>query len=96
LQQINSLSSHEVTGQLTLGFCSHLVVTTSSNNETPAGNEETTDWAWGLATMVGIYIAGGISINRVNPAISIMLHIYRGFLLQKVPVPIRPNTRCLP
>lgn len=72
-----------VTVQLTLGFCADLVVTTSNQQ---SGNEETTDWAWGLASMIGIYIAGGISGAHLNPAISIMLYIYRGFPLRKVPV----------
>ncbi|KAJ8068945.1 hypothetical protein OCU04_002626 [Sclerotinia nivalis] len=75
-----------VTCQLTLGFCADLVVVTSGKNASPAGNEVTTDWAWGLASMLGIYIAGGISGAHLNPAISIMLWIYRGFPLRKVPM----------
>ncbi|KAM3084623.1 Aquaporin-4 [Clarireedia jacksonii] len=75
-----------VTVQLTLGFCADLAVTTSSKNTIPAGNEVTTDFAWGFASMLGIYIAGGISGAHLNPAISIMLWIYRGFPLRKVPM----------
>ncbi|TVY90239.1 putative membrane protein [Lachnellula willkommii] len=70
-----------VTVQLTLGFCADLVVATSN---TQTGTN--TDWAWGLATMIGVYIAGGISGAHLNPAISIMLYIYRGFPLRKIPI----------
>lgn len=68
------------TCQLTLGFCADLVVTCSQSSATV-----NTNWAWGLATMIGIYIAGGISGAHLNPAMSIMLWIYRGFPLRKVP-----------
>jgi aquaglyceroporin related protein, other eukaryote len=35
--------------------------------------------------MLAIYIAGGISGAHLNPAISLMLYIYRGFPLKKIP-----------
>jgi aquaglyceroporin related protein len=50
-----------------------------------AGVGDTSDWAWGLATMIAIYIAGGISGAHLNPAMSLMLWIFRGFPSEKLP-----------
>lgn len=71
-----------VTCQLTLGFCADLVVLCAKG---ASGDGSTTDWAWGLSTMIGIYIAGGISGAHLNPAVSLMLSIYRGFPMRKFP-----------
>ncbi|KAI9834835.1 MAG: hypothetical protein M1819_002743 [Sarea resinae] len=68
--------------QLSLGFGADLVATVSRGK---SGNEVTTVWAWGTASMLGIYIAGGISGAHLNPAISLTLYFYRGFPLRKVP-----------
>ncbi|KAJ5974411.1 hypothetical protein N7481_011621 [Penicillium waksmanii] len=66
--------------QLTIGFCADLSVTVAN-----AGNPNTTAWAWGFATMMGIYISGGISGAHLNPAITIILWFYRGFPKSKMP-----------
>ncbi|KAK8173714.1 putative MIP transporter [Phyllosticta citrichinensis] len=68
--------------QLTLGFCADLTAITSNSVN---GDAATNYFAWGFATMLGIYIAGGISGAHLNPAVSLMLWIFRGFPLRKVP-----------
>lgn len=66
--------------QLTIGFSADLAVTVAN-----AGNPNTTAWAWGLATMIGIYISGGISGAHLNPAVTVLLWFYRGFPNRKMP-----------
>ena len=66
--------------QLTIGFCADLSVTIAD-----AGNPNTTAWSWGLATMMGIYISGGVSGAHLNPAITTMLWFFRGFPKSKMP-----------
>lgn len=40
--------------------------------------------AWGLAVMLGVYIAGGVSGAHLNPAVTLALAIGRGFPWSKV------------
>ncbi|KAH8688716.1 MIP transporter [Talaromyces proteolyticus] len=66
--------------QLTIGFSADLAVTIAK-----AGNPNTTDWAWGFATMMAIYLSGGVSGAHLNPTITVMLWFYRGFPKRKMP-----------
>lgn len=66
--------------QLTIAFCADLAVILAN-----AGNPNTTAWAWGLATMMAIYISGGISGAHLNPAVTIVLWFYRGLPTRKLP-----------
>ncbi|KAJ8059041.1 hypothetical protein OCU04_012021 [Sclerotinia nivalis] len=63
-----------------IGLATNLAVQTSADT---SGNYQSTNWAWGLGITIGIYIAGGISGAHLNPAISLMLCIYRGFPIRK-------------
>lgn len=66
--------------QLTMGFCVDLGVTCANS-----GNPNTTSWGWGLATMMGIYISGGVSGAHMNPIVTIVLWFYRGFPKRLMP-----------
>ncbi|GAA5931354.1 hypothetical protein JCM10213_000284 [Rhodosporidiobolus nylandii] len=49
------------------------------------GTQASMQWSWGFATMLGIYLAGGVSGGHNNPAITIMLALFRGFPWKMVP-----------
>ncbi|KAJ5822433.1 Major intrinsic protein [Penicillium robsamsonii] len=66
--------------QLTMGFCVDLSVTVAKQ-----GDPNTTAWAWGLATMMAIYICGGVSGAHLNPVVTMVLWFYRGFPKRKMP-----------
>lgn len=63
-----------------IGICANLSVKTSSDT---AGTFQSENWAWGLGITLGIYVAGGISGAHLNPAISLLLCLYRGFPFRK-------------
>ncbi|KAL6241927.1 hypothetical protein RBB50_011172 [Rhinocladiella similis] len=61
---------------MTIGLCGSIVRTTAPGDY---GNLLTAYLAWGLGVMIGIYIAGGVSGGHLNPALSLMLSVFRGF-----------------
>ncbi|KAJ5908216.1 Glycerol uptake facilitator protein [Penicillium taxi] len=59
-----------------IGLSGTLAVSTGG---TKAGGRLSDNWSWGVGSMIGIYLAGGISGAHLNPGISIALWIFRGF-----------------
>lgn len=66
--------------QLSIGLSADLSVAIPATT-----NPNTAAWAWGLGTMMAIYISGGVSGAHLNPSISSMLWFYRGFPKRKLP-----------
>ncbi|OQU96866.1 hypothetical protein CLAIMM_02888 [Cladophialophora immunda] len=61
---------------MTLGLSGSIVHMTAGSDY---GSLLTAYMAWGFGVMMGIYIAGGISGAHLNPTISVVLSIFRGF-----------------
>jgi MIP family channel proteins len=51
-----------------------------------AGSYLAINIGWGLAVMLGVYTAAGVSGAHLNPAVSVALAVHRGFPWPKVPV----------
>lgn len=65
---------------MTLGLCASQSTYTSNNQ---AGTYPSIALTWGASSMIGIYVAGGISGGHLNPAITISMAFWRGFPLRK-------------
>ncbi|THX34918.1 aquaporin-like protein [Aureobasidium pullulans] len=64
---------------MTIGLCANI-----AHNIANSGSNDSMAWSWGFGTMAGIYIAGGVSGGHLNPAITIMLYVFRGFPKKKI------------
>lgn len=49
-----------------------------------AGTYLSINIGWGLAVMLGVYVAGGVSGAHLNPAVTLALAVHRGFPWNKI------------
>lgn len=66
-----------------LGLSANLSVYISQDQ---SGNQQTVWWTWGFSIMIGIYISGGSSGAFLNPMIVVVLAIFRGFPVKRIPM----------
>ncbi|CAD0115210.1 unnamed protein product [Aureobasidium uvarum] len=81
LQPISHSDLLQVFVLMTIGICANI-----AHNIANKGSNDSMAWSWGFGTMTGIYISGGVSGGHLNPAITIMLYVFRGFPKKRIPV----------
>ncbi|PPQ85164.1 hypothetical protein CVT25_004171 [Psilocybe cyanescens] len=50
------------------------------------GNYLSINIGWGVGTAMGVWVSGGITGGHINPAITLMFAVFRGFPWKKVPI----------
>ena len=74
----------EFLGTFTLIVLGTAVVAQVSLSGQANGSYLSINLGWGLAVVMGIYVAGGISGAHLNPAVTLTLALSRGFAWEKV------------
>ncbi|UZJ53450.1 hypothetical protein CBS101457_002770 [Exobasidium rhododendri] len=72
---------------ITFGDGINVQVTASAlyDAASPKGSYLSISFGWGIGVMMAIYVAGGISGGHINPGVTLVLAIFRGFPWRKVP-----------
>ncbi|CEL53542.1 putative membrane protein YFL054C OS=Saccharomyces cerevisiae (strain ATCC 204508 / S288c) GN=YFL054C PE=1 SV=1 [Rhizoctonia solani AG-1 IB] len=65
--------------------CQSTLTSSSQVSSTPKGNYVTVSLAWGTGLALGAWVSSGISGGHLNPIITLVQAIFRGFSWKKVP-----------
>ncbi|CAE6462714.1 unnamed protein product [Rhizoctonia solani] len=65
--------------------CQSTLTSSPQVSSTPKGNYATVSLAWGTGLALGAWVSSGISGGHLNPAVTLVQAIFRGFSWKKVP-----------
>ncbi|CAE6438935.1 unnamed protein product [Rhizoctonia solani] len=65
--------------------CQNTLTSSSQVSSAPKGNYATVSLAWGTGLALGAWVSSGISGGHLNPVVTLVQAIFRGFSWKKVP-----------